>query len=120
MNDAIRQSPVDRFLGIVERAGNLLPHPATLFFLLTVFVVIASWIASQFDFSVAHPKTGELVVPVNLLSADGLQRIMAGLVACASASPGTSFLLLLRCTTAQWLTRCCNRASSDAGGCDSW
>ena len=80
MSDSIRQSPVDRFLGIVEKAGNLLPHPATLFFLLTVFVVIASWFASQFDFSVAHPKTGELVTPVNLLSADGLQRIMGGLV----------------------------------------
>ena len=80
MSDSVRISPVDRFLGIVERAGNLLPHPATLFFLLTVFVVVASWFASQFDLSVAHPKTGELVNPVNLLSADGLQRIMGGLV----------------------------------------
>lgn len=79
-NETARPSPVDRFLGIVERAGNLLPHPATLFFLLTVFVVIASAVAAQFDLSVAHPKTGEAVSPVNLLSADGLQRIMAGLV----------------------------------------
>ena len=46
-NETIRSSPVDRFLGIVERAGNLLPHPATLFFLLTVFVVIASAVAAQ-------------------------------------------------------------------------
>jgi aminobenzoyl-glutamate transport protein len=80
MSNSIRVGPVDRFLGIVERAGNMLPHPATLFFLLTVFVVIASWLASQFDISVAHPKSGELVSPVNLLSADGLQRIMSGLV----------------------------------------
>ncbi len=79
-SETARPSPVDRFLGIVERAGNLLPHPATLFFLLTVFVVIASAIAAQFDLSVAHPKTGETVSPVNLLSTDGLQRIMAGLV----------------------------------------
>ena len=74
------RTAVDRFLGVVERAGNLLPHPATLFFLLTVFVVIASAIAAQFDLSVAHPKTGEPVMPVNLLSAEGLQRIMGGLV----------------------------------------
>lgn len=80
MSDSVSINPVDRFLGIVERAGNLLPHPATLFFLLTLFVVVASWFASQFDLSVAHPKTGELVNPVNLLSADGLQRIMGGLV----------------------------------------
>ncbi len=75
-----RRGAVDRFLGIVERAGNLLPHPATLFFLLTVFVVVASGIASQFDLAVAHPKTGDLVSPVNLMSVEGLQRIMASLV----------------------------------------
>jgi aminobenzoyl-glutamate transport protein len=80
MNAPVRLSPVDRFLSIVERTGNLLPHPATLFFLLAVFVVMASWLASQFDISVLHPKTGETVTPVNLLSVDGLQRIMAGLV----------------------------------------
>ncbi|HWR96340.1 MAG TPA: AbgT family transporter [Arenimonas sp.] len=80
MTESARPSPVDRFLGIIERAGNLLPHPATLFFLLAVFVVLASWVAGQFDLSVVHPKTGELVTPVNLLSADGLQRIMGGLV----------------------------------------
>ena len=79
-NETARPSPVDRFLGIVERAGNLLPHPATLFFLLTVVVVVASGIASQFDLAVAHPKTGDLVSPVNLMSVEGLQRIMASLV----------------------------------------
>ena len=74
------RTAIDRFLNVVERAGNLLPHPATLFFLLTVFVVIASAIAAQLDIGVAHPKTGEPVLPVNLLSAEGLQRIIGGLV----------------------------------------
>lgn len=75
-----RPSAVDRFLAVVERAGNTLPHPATLFFLLTVVVVIASAVVAQFDVGVVHPKTGDLVTPVNLLSVDGLQRIMGGLV----------------------------------------
>lgn len=75
-----RPSAVDRFLAVVERAGNTLPHPATLFFLLTVVVVIASAVVAQFDVGVVHPKTGETVTPVNLLSVDGLQRIMGGLV----------------------------------------
>ncbi len=77
---AAPRTAVDRFLAIVERAGNLLPHPATLFFLLTLAVAALSAIAAQFDLSVAHPKTGEPVVPVNLLSVEGLQRIMGGLV----------------------------------------
>lgn len=80
MNEPRPLSPVDRFLAIVERAGNLLPHPATLFFLLTILVVVLSWFAGQFNLSVPHPATGAPVVPVNLLSVDGLQRIMDGLV----------------------------------------
>ncbi len=78
--DTAPRTAIDRFLSIVERAGNLLPHPATLFFLLTIFVVVASYVAGLFELSVLHPKTGEPVVPVNLLSVDGLQRIMGGLV----------------------------------------
>ncbi|MCX7032677.1 MAG: AbgT family transporter [Arenimonas sp.] len=82
MSEALsaRKTPVERFLDVVERAGNILPHPATLFFLLTLAIVLLSGIISLFDFSVLHPRTGEVVAPVNLMSADGLQRIMAGLV----------------------------------------
>ena len=77
---APRRSAIDVFLNVVERAGNLLPHPATLFFLLTVLVVVLSFVAAQFDISVAHPKTGEAVAPVNLLSIEGLHRIMGNVV----------------------------------------
>ena len=38
-----------RFLNIVERLGNLLPHPITLFALFCVAVVIISGIAGYFD-----------------------------------------------------------------------
>jgi len=78
--DAAPRTAVDRFLGVVERVGNLLPHPATLFFLLTLLVIAASFVVAQFDVSVLHPKTGLPVTPVNLVSVEGLQRIMGGLV----------------------------------------
>lgn len=71
---------IDRFLNVVEKAGNLLPHPATLFFVLTVLVVLLSALFSAWGIAVVHPKTGETVTAVNLLSIDGLHRIMAGLV----------------------------------------
>lgn len=71
---------IDRFLNIVERGGNALPHPATLFAILALIVIVLSWITSQFGVSVAHPGTGETVTPVNLLSVDGLHRILTGLV----------------------------------------
>ena len=40
------RSYFDLFLTIVERGGNLLPHPATLFAILAVAVIIVSAIAS--------------------------------------------------------------------------
>lgn len=75
-----KRSAMDRFLGIVERGGNALPHPATLFALLAAAVVLMSWIASLAGLSVVHPSTGETVAPVNLLSIDGLHRMLTGAV----------------------------------------
>jgi aminobenzoyl-glutamate transport protein len=71
---------IDRFLQVVERGGNALPHPATLFAILALLVVVMSWIASLTDMSVSHPATGALVEPVNLLSVAGLHRILTGLI----------------------------------------
>lgn len=71
---------VERFLSVVERAGNALPNPTTLFAGAAVLVLIASAIAAGFDLSVAHPTTGVTVAAVNLLSVEGLHRIMTSLV----------------------------------------
>jgi len=70
----------DRFLDIVERVGNALPDPTTLFALSALAVIALSGIAAQFDLSVAHPTTGEMIQPVSLLSVEGLHRILTGLV----------------------------------------
>jgi aminobenzoyl-glutamate transport protein len=67
-------------LGFVERAGNLLPHPATLFAILAALVVVASGIAARFGLEVTHPGTGEAVRPVSLMTLAGLHRMLTGLV----------------------------------------
>ncbi len=71
---------IEPFLTVVENVGNALPHPATLFFLFSVFVVILSWVASLFDLQVTHPGTGELVEPLNLVSVQGLHLIISNMV----------------------------------------
>jgi aminobenzoyl-glutamate transport protein len=73
-------SLLSRFLAIVERGGNALPHPATLFALMAVLVIVVSAIAAQFDLAVVHPGTGKPVQPVSLLTVAGLHRIMTELV----------------------------------------
>jgi aminobenzoyl-glutamate transport protein len=68
-------------LDAIERIGNALPDPTTLFALPAVLIVVLSGIAAQFDLSVAHPTTGTLFEPVSLLSVAGVHRILTGLVA---------------------------------------
>lgn len=75
-----KKSILDKFLSLVEKIGNALPHPATLFFLFAVLVVFISWIASFFDLAVIHPGTGETVTPNNLLSVEGLHFILETMV----------------------------------------
>jgi len=79
---AVTKQPtrIDRFLSIVERVGNALPHPATLFFLFAVGVIILSGIASLFDLQVIHPGTREIIRPVNLMSEHGLHLILEKMV----------------------------------------
>ena len=68
------------FLGTIERVGNALPHPATLFAILAVLVIIASGLAAASGLEAIHPGTGELVRPVSLLTIDGLHRILTEMV----------------------------------------
>ncbi len=71
---------ITRFLSVVERVGNALPHPATLFALFALGVIIISAIAAQFDLAVVHPGTGEIVRPVNLMTVEGMHRIITMMV----------------------------------------
>ncbi|MFW5662144.1 MAG: AbgT family transporter, partial [Bacteroidota bacterium] len=71
---------VNSFLNIIEKAGNALPHPATIFALLAFLVVIASGIASMFDLEAMHPTTGETIKPYNLFSVEGLHMILTKMV----------------------------------------
>ena len=71
---------LDRALGIVERVGNALPHPATLFLAATVAVMAVSALVSLAGWTVTHPSTGRPVTAVNLISVEGLHRLLTGLV----------------------------------------
>ncbi len=70
----------DKFLTVIERVGNALPHPATLFAIFALLVVVLSGITSLFNLSVIHPGTGETIRPVNLMSVEGLHMILTNMV----------------------------------------
>ena len=68
------------FLATVERGGNALPHPATLFAILALVIVILSGIAASTGLEVVHPGTGETIRPVSLMTLAGLHRILTEMV----------------------------------------
>ncbi len=68
------------FLNFVERVGNALPHPATLFALFAVSVLFLSFIAHLVDWNAIHPVTKEVIEPVNLLSKEGIHRVLLEMV----------------------------------------
>ncbi|HQZ96752.1 MAG TPA: AbgT family transporter [Pyrinomonadaceae bacterium] len=84
MTTAAKSSPEFGFLGRllnrIEKVGNAIPNPALLFVGFAVVTLILSAIVSWSGLSVVHPGTGETVKAVNLLSVDGLHRILTGLV----------------------------------------
>lgn len=63
-------------LNWVERQGNRIPHPTVLFIGLCGLVLVLSALLSWFGVSAIHPVTQEQLSVTNLLSAQGIQRIL--------------------------------------------
>ncbi|MDR3265171.1 MAG: AbgT family transporter [Synergistaceae bacterium] len=70
-----KQGPSGGILGWIERVGNKLPDPITLFVILSAAIVLISWICSLFGVSAVHPGTGKTMEVINLLSKDGFRQI---------------------------------------------
>lgn len=78
--DSNKKKGMARFLDWVERVGNRLPHPFTLFVYLVLGVIIISFIVSRFGVQVKHPVKDEVIVVKNLLSGEGLKYILLNLI----------------------------------------
>ena len=50
----------DKILNLTERAGNALPHPATLFALFALAALVFSALGSFLGWEVIHPGTKEI------------------------------------------------------------
>lgn len=73
----------ERFLALVERLGNLLPHPVSLFALFALSVVVVSAIAAATGLQVEDPRPGsqgQLLTVSSLLTGDGIRWMSQSLV----------------------------------------
>ena len=84
-----------RLLDVVERVGNRLPDPITLFALFALLVVLASWLASMAGLAAVHPGTGDTISAVNLLSAEGVRRMLTQAVANFTAFPPLGLVIVV-------------------------
>lgn len=67
---------VQRFLSNIESAGNRLPDPTMIFLLLCAVILIISGLAAWLGVNAIHPVNGSSIEAVNLLNAEGLQKIL--------------------------------------------
>src|SRR5690625_2413073 len=68
-----RRGLLQRSLDLIEVVRNKLPHPASLFAILAVLVVLASWLLHRLDVTVHNAVEDETVEVFDLLSRDGIQ-----------------------------------------------
>ena len=81
------------FLGVIEKVGNKLPNPFWLFVILAGLVAITSWIGSTIGMSATQPDSGETVEVENLLTANGLQRMLTDAVENFTSFPPLGVIL---------------------------
>lgn len=80
MKEKNKRGFVVQSLDVVERVGNKLPHPVTLFAIFALLVILFSALLS--GISVEHPTNeGEILEVNNLLSAEGIKYIFTSMVA---------------------------------------
>ena len=75
-----KPSFVFRVLSRIESTGNRLPAPTLLFVYLALGILLLSALTSWLGVSALHPVTQEPIQALNLLSTEGLHRILASTV----------------------------------------
>jgi len=97
MSATPKKSLVNRFLSLIEKVGNALPHPASLFAIFAFIVMLLSWLFSALGVSVTHPGTGDTIRVFNLMSVEGLHMILTKTVTnfTSFAPLGTVLVALL-------------------------
>ena len=71
---------LDRFLNVIERAGNKLPDPAMLFVIALLLVWVFSALLAPVQFTEIDPRSGEPIRVQNLLTGTALATFLATMV----------------------------------------
>lgn len=89
------QSLSGRLLSMVERTGNALPEPVTLFFIFIGLTMLISLVVSAFGVSVEHPRTGEMIAVESLFSGENIQRLFTDMADTFADFPPLGLVLVV-------------------------
>lgn len=85
-NESKKKGLFSKFLDVVEKIGNKLPHPVSLFVIFSLIVIIISAIAEAKELQVTFDKfvdgqlTPTTIKAVSLMNAEGLRKILSNAV----------------------------------------
>jgi len=85
----------EKLLGYIERGGNALPEPVTLFFIFIGITMVVSLIVSLFGVSVTHPRTDEVIMVESLFSGDNIQRLFTDMADTFADFPPLGLVLVV-------------------------
>lgn len=91
--DDKKKAQTPGFLGMVEKVGNTLPDPFWLFVILAGFTAIASWIGSSIGMKATDPQSGEDIVVTNLLTSEGISKMVTEAVTNFTEFPPLGVIL---------------------------
>ncbi|QPK79731.1 AbgT family transporter [Corynebacterium lizhenjunii] len=86
-------TPPGGFLGTIEKIGNKLPNPFWLFVILAGLVAVTSWIGAHIGMTATDPQSGETIAVENLLTAEGLSKMVTEAVANFTSFPPLGVIL---------------------------
>ena len=107
-NKSSQKETSNGFLGTIEKVGNKLPHPAMLFVLLALFIIVVSEIVARMGISATYvdARLGEEVTTtaVSLLNGEGLSFIFNSATDnfTGFAPLGTVLVAMLGVGVAEW------------------
>lgn len=87
-------SIVERALLSLEKAGNKLPDPVTLFVVIILIMIGASYVLATLGVEVVNPATHETVKAVSLLSEEGLRKMFTNVVKNFQGFPPLGLVLV--------------------------
>jgi len=90
-----KQGIIYKALSWVEKIGNKLPDPVSIFLILCAIVFVLSAAIANSGLAVIHPKDGSVVTVLNLLTIDGIREYLNSIVANFQNYPPLALVLVV-------------------------